>query len=347
MTGLTALFGSSPEPDDEAEPQSDKLLNLYWNRAELKKEFASLREENYQLQDRVKEQQGATARLEQKLEHLENLLLDPEWVYTVCVYYQLRALNFRCRSRLAKFAEELKQQREKKQQSQLLDEWNEQRELEGRAIQSEIGSQRMQVQLLEDQLQAEQHRLATMNSFVKFFRRGSMMAALDELSARIQSAQEEERDLLMRFDEIQQREPPDTKGLNIATKRMINFMILAFGQQLYLHFRDDNLAFLAKEAGDKSVGAVSYGGKEDCDVILARVAKRLARLENTSEFADVLRNRSRLIAEKAMFPHDDEAVPTSRTVATVYEIASSGKVLEEEVNLLGENYWNLANVISR
>lgn len=347
MTGLIALFGNSPDSEEDSEPQSDKLLNLYWNRAELKKEYAGIREENYRLQDRIKEQQGAAARLQQKLDHLENLLLDPDWVYSVVVYYQLRSLNLRCRHRLAKFAEELKQQREKKQQSQLLDDWNEQRQLEAQAIESEIGSQRMQVQLLEDQLQAEQHRLATMNSIVKFFRRRSMMAELDELSARIHQGQEDERSLLARYDEIQHREPPDTQGLNIATKRMINFMILAFAQHLYLHFRDDNLAALAKEAGDKSVGAANYGGKGASDQILACAAKRLESLENASNIADALRRRARLIAEKALFPSDNDAVPSSRTVATVYEITPSGKVLEESIDLLGENYWNIANVISR
>lgn len=39
MSSLTAIFGSS----EEKEPDSEKLMDLYWNRAELKKDFAGLR----------------------------------------------------------------------------------------------------------------------------------------------------------------------------------------------------------------------------------------------------------------------------------------------------------------
>ena len=69
MTSLTALFGNSPEPDKSTEEDGDKLLNLYWNRAELKKEFADMRAENLRLQDRIRQQEGATARVQQKLEN--------------------------------------------------------------------------------------------------------------------------------------------------------------------------------------------------------------------------------------------------------------------------------------
>lgn len=347
MASLTAIFGNSPESDNSTEQDSEKLLNLYWNRAELKKEFAELRADNLRLQDRVKQQEGATARVQQKLDHLENLLLDPDWVYSVVTYFQLRALNQRCERRLARFAEELKQQREKKQYSQLISDWNEQRELEAGAIETEIGAQRVQLQLLEDELQADRHRLASMNGVIKLFRKRALMRALDGLSAKIDAAQAEETALLQRYDEVQNRQPPDTQGLTIAAKRMINFMILAFAQQQYLLVRKDGLAGLAKEAGDKSVGAVNYGGKEATDRILADIARRLAEFEKASNFADVVRKRARLIAEKALFRNDDDAVPLAHTVAIVYDLKSSGEIREEEVNLLGENYWNLAQVVSR
>ena len=37
MTSLTAIFGRS---DEKPQENSEKLLQLYWNRAELKKEYA-------------------------------------------------------------------------------------------------------------------------------------------------------------------------------------------------------------------------------------------------------------------------------------------------------------------
>ena len=42
------------------------------------------------------------------------------------------------------------------------------------------------------------------------------------------------------------------------------YMILAFAQQLYLLFDDDELVSFVKEAGEKSAGAIKYGDDRDC-----------------------------------------------------------------------------------
>ncbi len=344
MTSLTAIFGNSEEKPQE---DSEKLLQLYWNRAELKKEFADLRNEKFRLQERIKQHEGATARVHQKLNNLEQLLLDPEWVYNVIIYYQLQHLNLLCQSKLEKFAEQLKQQREKRQHSQLVSGWNEKRAAEAGDIERQIGEQRMQVQMLEDHLQAEQHRLVTMSGFTRLFRKRSVTATLDNLAASIDSAQQMEESLMGQYDELQQRVPPDTQGLDIPTKRMINFMILSFAQQMYLHFSSDGLAGMAKEAGDKSVGAIKYGGKKECDQIVERVRKRVETYDKAKDFADILKQRAKLLTEHAMFRSNDDAVPASGSVATVYEITSRGVIKKRDANLLGENYWNLSEILSR
>jgi len=344
VTSLTAIFGNS---DEKPEEESEKLLQLYWNRAELKKEFAGLRNEQYRLQERVKQQEGSTARVQQKLDHLERLLLDPEWVYNVIIYFQLKQLNLRCQSKLEKFAEQLKQQREKRQHNRLVGNWNERRAQEAAGIERQIVEQRMQVQMLEDQLQAERHRLVTMSGFLKIFRRRSVTAILDNLAETIESAQCQEEELLLHYDEIQNRVPPDTEGLDIATKRLINFMILAFAQQLFLHFEEDGVAGMAKEAAEKSVGAINYGGKKECDLIVGRVQKLAESFDNASDFADILQQRAKLIADKAQFRSNDDAVPVSRTVSTLFAISKKGVVKESDANLLGDDYWGLSNIVSR
>jgi len=65
VTCLTAIFGNTQE---KTEKESEKLLNIYWNSAELKKELANLRSEQFRLKDCIKRQEGSTARIQQKLE---------------------------------------------------------------------------------------------------------------------------------------------------------------------------------------------------------------------------------------------------------------------------------------
>lgn len=343
MTSLTAIFGNTQTDNEE----SEKLLELYWNRAELKKEFANLREQTFQLGEQVRAEQGRTARFQQKYEHLENLLLDPEWVHNVVVYYQLKAFDQRCRNRVARFAEQLKQQREKRQHSRLMEAWNEKRRAEAQAVEAKLGELRMQMQLLEDRLQAERHRLSMMNAFVRFFRKRSITKSLDAIAGSLAASQQTENALLHELEEIQTRESPDTQGLNLAEKRSINMMILSFTQQMYLQFQDDGLAGLVKEAGDKSVGAIRYGSREECDMLLKTLAQKSGAMEGIADSLDILKHRAKLIAEKALFNGDDDAVPIPGTISTVYVIDENGLVREKDANLLGENYWLVSEVVSR
>jgi len=346
VTNLTGLF--KPEADEARDnDKNDKLVDLFRNRSELKKEFAALRDEKYQLQDRIKQHQGDTARAQQQMEHLENLLSDREWVHNVVAFYQLRRLAARCTSKLSMFAEQLKQQREQRAHGHLLAEWNEQRAEQAAAIEGEISEQRLNLQLLDDRLQAARNKLGAMNSFVKLFRKKTLEAEMERVVARSETVRAKENELQAALQQVQNLDPPDPEGLDIASKRKINFMILSFVQQLYLHFEEDGLAALAKESTERSVGAVNYGTKYECDEMVERIEKRLDSMNGVSEFADVLQKRAKMIAQHATFRNDDDVVPAPESVATVYSINGNGVVREKHVGLLGENYFAVADALSR
>jgi hypothetical protein len=343
VTSLTGIFKAAPEELQD----NDKLVDLFRNRAELKKEFAALRDEKYQLQDRVKQHEGATARVQQKMAHLENLLLDREWVHNVVAFYQLRRLAAHCTAKLGRFAEQLKQQREQRVHGKATDAWNVERDEKAAGVERQIGEHRLQTQLLEDQLQSLRHKLATMNGVAKLFRSNKLETETEDVAARIEVGLEKERELLNTLEGVQNLAPPDHEGLDSKTKRSINFMILAFVQQLYLHFEEDNLAAMAKEANEKSVGAINYGTKYECDEIVERIEKRWDSMESVTDFADVMQKRANLIAEHAVFRSDDDVVPAPGSVATVFAIDANGVVREKDANLLGDNYFGIAKILSR
>lgn len=342
MSTPSAKLRKSPETPDDG----GKLLDLYKNRAELKKEFARLREEKFQLEERIKEQQGVTARLQQKFEHLESLLQDPEWAHTITVVYQLRALNSKCQRKLEAFAEELKQQREHRQHGQSVAQWSEEQSQQAAVIEGQLGEQRAHLQTLEDQLHTDQNGSGSSGALSGIFGR-SKASSREKLVASIAAAKEKEQHLSQELEKIQSRQAPDQPGLDVASKRSINFMIMSFAQQLWLHFSTDDLASLAKEANDRSPGAFRYGTRKECELLLERIRIRAESFENVTTAADVLQSRSKLIAESAMFHNDDDTVPDTGTVATVYAIDADGVVKKTDSNLLGQNYWDLANILSR
>lgn len=344
VASITTIFKNEPEQQPQ---DTDKLVDLFRNRAELKKEFAALRNEKYQLQDRIKAHQGATERVQQKLNHLESLLLDPEWVHNVVVFYQMRRLAAHCESKIVRFAEQLKQQREQRVHSKVLVSWNEKRKKSSRKAQKKIGEQRLRVQMLEDQLQSERHKLLTMGSISKMLRGRSQASQVVSLEASIVAAQAREQELLQDLARVETLDPPAHQGLDIAVKRSINFMILAFVQQLYLDYAEDNLVGLAKESSEKSVGAVNYGTKYECDELLQRLTRRREEVEQAGDFAELLKTRAKMIAKTALFRNDDDAVPVPGTVATIFDIDPNGVVHQSEASILGENYFGVAKVLSR
>jgi len=343
VSSLTAIFGSSAEKEQD----SEKLMDLYWNRAELKKEFAGMRKEQHRLKDKSKKQDAMIARGRQKLDHLEGLLADPLWAHNVVVHFQLRGLSDRCRSKMAGFAEQLKQQREQKQHESLVDAWNADLALEAKQVQQLILDKQEHIHQLEDQLQAERRRLTTMGFLARLFRGRSATKTLDELAESVEIAQEEEKVLGEEIDAIRNRQPPDTQGLDIPTKRSINLMILAFAQQIYLHFQKDGLSELMKEAGGKSVGTINYGKMDDCTDMLRRMQSCGETMEQHPDFAGVLQERAKQLGERAKYQDKTGAVPVASSVAKLLSIDANGLVKESELDLLGQNYWEIGQVLSR
>ena len=343
MPSRQTIFGTAQELGDD----NDKLKELFKNRAELKKEFAALDKEKRRLQQLIRKQEGATARITQRLEHLESLLVDPEWVHTVVVFYQLRSLNRRCAAKLAKFAEQLKQQRENRRRETQLQAWRQRQDASKAAVDNKLRQVREQLRSLEDQLQGARRRADSMGGLSRILtgrKTSDRLAGLDE---RLDTARQKEQALLQELDSIEREQHPDPPGLSIQEKRSVNYMIIAFAQHLYLQFDDRGLVALVKESGEKSVGAISYGNKPDCDQLLERIVRHVESMEKASDYADILKRRAELIAEHAVFLEDDDAVPVAGTVATVFAISPGGSVTKSDANLVGDNYWGVASVLSR
>ncbi len=343
MTNLTAIFGQTRGDAQD----SEKLLELYWNRAELKKEFANLRNETFRLKDRIKEQQGHAVRAQQQLVQLESLLLDPEWVHNVAVFYQFRALDAHLERKMARFAEQLKQQREQRQHRQLLVAWGAKRDAAAASLEAELAEVADRIESAGAELQAVQQKYSSTNRLLRFLRKRATKRTLDDIAGRIEADQKLGSQLKSALTKHRHDEPPDVEGLDVHAKRSINCMVLSFAHQVFLHFREDGIAAMAREAGSKGAGSVRYGSKGDCDRLLLSIRRLQDSMGKASDYADLLQCRAKRIAERARFDGDDEAVPHPPSVATVLDIDETGQVRELELNLLQDNYWGISSVLSR
>src|SRR5579871_2158229 len=87
--------------------EEERLMQLFQNRAGLKKAYADLKDEFHLLRDRLKQQEGSTIRVQEQLDALGELLGDPKTGFSALVFYQLRALWKASHQQLSTFAADL------------------------------------------------------------------------------------------------------------------------------------------------------------------------------------------------------------------------------------------------
>src|SRR5581483_4537404 len=126
MKALRQLgFLKLPFRTENPPPEEDhRVVALFRKRAELKKAYGELQEEIYRLKDRVKQQEGATARVQEMLNALEMRLGIPESAYPALVFYQLRRLWQSGREIIEQFVADLVRQQEERERRQHLAEHN-------------------------------------------------------------------------------------------------------------------------------------------------------------------------------------------------------------------------------
>src|SRR5262249_9854968 len=102
----------SLRPPDAPPEEDHRVLALFRNRAELKKAYGDLQEETFRLKDLIKQQEGATQRVQEMLNALEGRLGIADTAYPALVFYQLRHLWQSGRELLTAFAADLARQQE-------------------------------------------------------------------------------------------------------------------------------------------------------------------------------------------------------------------------------------------
>src|SRR6266436_3402203 len=116
---LKLNFRQDAPPEEE-----DRVLTLFRNRAELKKAYGELEDEMYRLKDRIKQQEGATQRVQEMLNALETRLGVPDTAYPALVFYQLRRLWQSGRELIEQFVADLVRQQDERERRQHLAEHN-------------------------------------------------------------------------------------------------------------------------------------------------------------------------------------------------------------------------------
>ena len=332
---LPAL-GSRPDPLEQ-----ERLLKLFWNRAELKKELQGLDDQLHDLRAKLKQQENGSSRLQQQLDQLEVLLGNPARGPDALVHFGLRALWRACRERLEQFSAELKRQKQDRQRRQQLAEFQ-----QDRSERLQLADQRLrQAEEVADaerlRLREREERLARLGSFWHYFRRRGLTAELDAQRQRCIEAERQLADMREAHRTIEKEPWPEFPGLTIEGRRAVNLAVIAYAQALYARLAVSSLAMQARLASNRSVESARYGNPETCLARLAEIDVALAQLHEPESITAEIRQRGDRIAGAATWRSPTETVPQPSSLPP----AAVGGV--PAANVLVEDYWDVYKVLLR
>jgi hypothetical protein len=326
---LTARLAGRHVPAED-----ERLVALFRNRAQLKQELLALEEERHRLLDRLKLQEGATMRVEEHLDALEQYLGRPAEGYKCLAYFQLRAVWRAAAGRVEQFAGELaRQQKDRERRAQLAAFESARR---GRA--AEVDRELVEASVLADQLQAEQRlaeqRLETLGGFWNHLRRKRLRESLQGRRVRIDAALTQLTDLGDRKHEVESEPPPHFEGLSLEGRRAINLAVIAYADALHERLSAAGLADLARETTRRRVYETDYGGREECVTLMQRATRSLGEIEHMQDDLAGLKGRTDALRGTARYRGAADTVPSPDS------LQAAGQVLLDE-------FWDLYKALLR
>ena len=325
-----------PDPAEQ-----ERLLKLFWNRAELKKELQGLDDQLHNLRNKLKQQENANSRLQQQLEGLEVLLGSPERGLDALVHFGLKSLWRACREQLEKFSADLKRDRQDAQRKQQLAEFQ-----QDRAERLKVADERLrQSQEVADgereRLRQLETRMANLNGFWHYFRRRTLAPEILEQRQRCVGAERQHADMHESHRTIEKEPWPEFPGLTIDGRRSVNLAVIAYAQILYARLAVSGLAMDARLANNRSVESAKHGNLEACLGRLREIATALTLVRAQEGLPAEIRKRAEKMAAGATWRNQTETVPQPASLPP----AATGGV--PDANVLVDDYWDVYKVLLR
>jgi hypothetical protein len=336
----------------EAPPeQEDRVLTLFRNRAELKKAYGTLEDEIYRLKDRIKQQEGATQRVQEMLGALETRLGMSDTGYPALVFYQLRRLWQSGRELIEQFVADLVRQQDERERRQHLAEHNRRQfsrrqavEKQLRAAESTAAEEANRV----TELETERERLTR---FWHYFKRRALEHRITDAVATAVAANATLTEARAAAEEVDKESIAEFPGLTLETRRAINLAALAYAETLCLRLVKTQLVKLAREATQRREVTDDYGSQSECEALMREIESARGLIQARGNIAQDITSRTERLKQVARYRGPTDTSPTAESLAF-----SEGDVLSNEPlgataarmpNVLAEDTWDLFRILLR
>jgi hypothetical protein len=325
-------------------------MQLFQNRAGLKKAYADLKDEFHLLRDRLKQQEGSTIRVQEQLDALGDLLGDPKTGFGALVFYQLRALWKTCHQQLSAFATDLTRQQEAREMARHKADTDAAKSSRLADVDKRLQAAAAEADLQRQHLAAAQSEIGRLTAFWHYFKRRRRQKSLESLRSQVLIADAAVGDLHAERSAIDHEAALEFPGISLAARRNINLAIISFAELLCESVDAYGLAARAKEAVARRVHEMSFGTRADCEGYMQRVQKAQADVANQKQITGALKSKLDRLRATCDYRNNADTVPTADSLATNSVETELGKPAKSPAptwNVLAEDYWDLFTLLLR
>ncbi|MFT3905316.1 MAG: hypothetical protein QM718_03310 [Steroidobacteraceae bacterium] len=316
----------------ESDVEDKRVLHLFRKRAELKQAYGASQDEVMRLRDRVKQQEGATARVQELLAEQELRLSRQESGYPLLVHFQLRELWEFAHGLLKQFIADLAAQQEERERRQLLADFNrgqfgKRQEAEARVNQAEHVHLQARNTCAEYQRQLEQ-----LQRFWHYFRRRHVRQLLQAASMSAMLNAQDLETARGEAEALRAELPPEFPGLSVDARRMINLSAVGYGQLLCERLRPGRLLMLAREASAQRLPREhAYGERKDCEQLMAEIRVGRQLLAQRGDLPQQIRLRCEQLRSTVRYRSAAETLPEPGSVAALGSSPESAALLRDDL----------------
>ena len=332
--GFLRLGRASATP----EVDHDRLMHLFRNRAELKKAYSGVQDEVQRLKDRIKQQEGATARVQEMLQGLEGRLSQSDTAYPTLVFYQLRELWSLGRTLLTQFVAELAEQQEERERRAFLSDYNRRQFDRRQGIEANLRLAEGRAADARTAVNELEQRIQTLRRFWHYFKRRALRQQLQQASLHSLMCVQDLEGARAARSQLDAELPPEFGGLSIAARRAINIAVVGYAQIMCDRLASTNLLEPARvAAGRREPPRDDYGDRARCEATMAGIQRARVVLEQRANLSLEIKQRCDRLTELAKYRNDGDTVPTAESLSAVVD----GSLV------LNDDMWEIYRVLLR
>ena len=336
---------------EETAEDDHRVLALFRNRAELKKAYGELQEEIYRLKDRIKQQEGATQRVQEMLAALEGRLGLSETAFPALVFYQLRRLWQTGRELLERFVTELAAQQDERERRQHVAEHNRRMFAKRQAAEQRLrGAQRLVAEEAARLTDQESQR-SRLQRFWHYFRRRALEQTISQARAAAAAADLSLVAAREAVEEVEREPVPEFPGLSLEARRAINIAAIAYAEVLCLRLARTQLVMQAREATRHREATDEYGSRAECEALMKQIERAAELLRAPTNLTQEVKQRSGRLKQLARYRVATDAAPTAESLAfsegDSLAVEPGGLSAARMPNVLAEDTWDVYSVLLR